>query len=82
MAAALPDRMEEVVVELDVKQAATLLNITPHALHQRIRTARAREEPIPFRNIGNVGSGKLVVSKRELLEWSKTQRGRGRPKGS
>jgi hypothetical protein len=82
VARTLPQRVEDENVELDITQAAEVLNTTPRALHRRIQRARERDEPHPFEKRYEVGAGKLFVMKDALIAWSRTQRGRGRPRGS
>jgi adenylate kinase family enzyme len=82
VARTLPQRVEDKNVELDITQAAEVLRTTPRALHRRIQRARERDEPHPFEKQYDVGAGKLFVKKDALIAWSKSLRGRGRPRGS
>lgn len=53
------------------KEAADYLGIRLTSLRKRIDRARRKGEAIPFQSVGDVGQGRLIVSKSRLDEWDK-----------
>ena len=66
--------------ELTIKDAATLVDLTPRALYQRVYRAEQRGEDTPFYNAEEVGYGKLKVRQGELMEWRKSWTGKRKPR--
>jgi hypothetical protein len=67
--------------ELTIKDAATLVDLTPRALYQRVYRAEQRGEETPFYNAEEVGYGKLKVRQGELMEWTRSWTGKRKPRG-
>ena len=61
---------------LTLPMAAERLGVSLEALRKRIVRARRDGKWVPFRTVGDVGKGRLMVDEQDLKEWDATFRRR------